>query len=307
MSSGTQYTQSRIINWAEYNQALVNRGSITFWFSDDIKKIWFFHEPKTGRGSFKTYSDMAIQLCLMVKAVFKLPLRALEGFVNSVFSLMGLPLKSPDYSLFSKRGGKLRVEIPRRLMDGPIDVVFDSTGVKIYGEGEWKVREYGASKRRTWRKLHLAVNPDNWDNVAVELTTVDVGDSEALPELAAQLEEQEIDHGYGDGAYDTRDCYDVISLHGGQAVIPPRKNAAYWEKEHPRNQAVSACRKEGRKAWKITVGYHRRSLAETAVYRFKQLIGGTLSTRIPANQGTEAYVGVAVINRMNTLGMPQRA
>jgi len=243
----------------------------------------------------------------MVKAVFRLPLRALEGFVNSVFRLMGLPLNSPDYSLFSKRARTLQVEIPRRLPEGPIDVVFDSTGLKIYGEGEWKVREYGAGKRRTWRKLHLAVNPDNWDNIAVELTTVDVGDSEVLPQLAAQLEEQEIDHGYGDGAYDTRGCYDTLSRHGGQAVIPPRENAAYWEKGHPRNQAVSACRKEGRKAWKITVGYHRRSLAETAVYRFKQLIGGTLSARVPANQGTESYVGVAVINRMNTLGMPKRA
>jgi len=298
---------SRITNRSEYNQALVNRGSITFWFPEDIDKIWFFHEPKTGRGVSKTYSDKAIQTCLMIKTVFKLPLRALEGFINSLFTLMGQPLKSPDYSSFSKRGRTLQVSIPRRLKDKPIDAVFDTTGLKIYGEGEWKVREYGASKHRTWRKLHLVVNPDNWDKVAVELTTVNVGDSEVFPQLIAQLEEQEIAHGYGDGAYDTHGCYDTITKHGGQTIVPPRKNAAYWEKGHPRNQAVSICRKEGRKAWKTQVGYHRRSLAETAVYRFKQLIGGGLSARFPANQGTEAYVGVAVINRMNTLGMPQRA
>lgn len=302
-----QQSSTRIINWKEYNQALVNRGSLTFWFPEDIKEAWFCHEEKTGRGSFKTYSDKAIQICMMVKTTFKLPLRALEGFINSVFRLMGVPLSSPDYSLFSKRAGKLQIQIPRRLPDGPMDVVFDSTGLKVYGEGEWKVRTHGASKRRTWRKLHIGANPENGDYVAVELSTVDVGDGEVLPELAQQLGEQKIRRGYGDGAYDTRACYGAIAKQGGELITPPRENAAYWEAGHPRNEAVAACRKSGRKAWKEEVGYHRRSLAETAVYRFKQLIGACLSARRPDNQGTEAYVGIAVINRMNTLGMPQRA
>lgn len=306
MSSGEQYKNSRIINWKDYNQALVDRGSITFWFPKDISNTWFFHGEKTGRGNFKTYSDMAIQTCLMLKAVFNLRLRSLEGFVNSVFRLMEIPLTSPDYSTFSKRGTTLQVEIPRRLPDGPVDIVFDSTGLKIYGEGEWKVRKHGVGKRRTWRKLHLAATPANWDYVAVELTTEDVGDGEILPELFNQLEEQEIGRGYGDGAYDTRADYAIINSHGGEAVIPPRDNAAYWEAGHPRNLAVAECRKD-RKTWKINIGYHFRSLAETAVYRFKRLVGSCLSARLPENQGTEAYVGVAVINRMNTLGMPQRA
>jgi len=307
MSSGKHYHERRIVNWKAYNQALVNRGSITFWIPEDIDRTWFFRGDKTGRGNFKVYSDTAIQSCLMLKAVFHLTLRSLEGFINSIFGLMRLPLKSPDFSLFSKRAGRLQVVIPRRLPGGRIDVVFDGTGVKIYGEGEWKVREYGAGTRRTWRKLSLAVTPDNWDNVAVELTMVDVGDAEVLPELLEQLGEQEIGRGYGDGAYDTRACYDTIARHGGEAVIPPRDNAAYWEKGHPRNKAVSECRDTSRAAWKIRAGYHFRSLAETAIYRFKRLIGPSLSARNPDNQGTEAYVGIAAINRMNTLGMPQRA
>ena len=188
-----------------------------------------------------------------------------------------------------------------------MDVVFDSTGLKVYGEGEWKVRTHGAGKRRIWRKLHLLSTPENWDYVAVELSTVEVGDSEVLPELLNQLGDQPIAHGYGDGAYDTRACYEAIDAHGGSAVIPPRDNAAYWETGHLRNQAVAECQKVGRKTWKINAGYHFRSLAETAVYRFKKLIGACLSARLPETQGTEAYVGVAVINRMNTLGMPQRA
>ena len=307
MSSGSQYKKSHIINWKEYNKALVNRGDITFWFPKDIGEAWFFHGKKSGRGNFKTYSDTSIQVCLILKAVFHLPLRATEGFVNSIFKLTGLMLKSPDYSLFTKRGGKLSVKIPCRMPAGPVDVVFDSTGLKIYGEGEWKVREYGEGKRRTWRKLHLAVNPENFDNIAVELTMENVGDCEVMPELLNQIGEKEIGRGYGDGAYDTRACYEAIACHGGEAVIPPRDRAAYWEKGHPRNKSVAECRKKGRKTWKIKVGYHLRSLAETAVYRFKQLISPKLSARLLQNQGTEAYVGVAAINCINTPGMPKRA
>lgn len=307
MSAGKKYKESHILNWKEYNQALVNRGSLTFWLPEDVGRLWFSHETKHGRGCFKTYSDAAMQMALMVKAVFKLPLRGLEGFLNSVFKLLGLRLTSPDYSLFSKRARSLEVAIPRRLSGEAIDVMVDGSGLKIYGEGEWKVRQHGASGRRTWRKLHLAVNPQNWDYVAVELTTVEVADGEVLPALLEQLDGQKIRYGYGDGAYDTRTCYQAIAKYGGQAVIPPRRNAAYWEAGHPRNTAVSACRKDGWAAWKLQAGYHRRSLAETAVYRFKQLIGSRLSFRRPDNQATEAYVGIAVLNRMNTLGMPQCA
>lgn len=306
MSSGEQHNPTRIINWSEYNNALVKRGEITFWFSEEIDKVWFFHGDKTGRGSFKTYSDTAIQTCLMVKSVYRLTLRATEGFVNSLFKLMGNPLTAPDYSSLSKRAKSLQVEIPRRLSNKPVEVVFDSTGLKIYGEGEWKVRKHGVGKRRTWRKRHLAVNPDNGDCLGVQLTTVAVGDSEVLPDLLAQCQEQPIHNAYGDGAYDTRECYDVIHQRGGTAVVPPRDNAAYWEAGHPRNEAVSQCRKDSRAEWKKRVGYHRRSVAETAMYRYKQLIGATLAARLPETQGTEAYIGVAVLNRMNTLGMPVR-
>lgn len=306
MSSGAQYKNSRIVNWADYNNALVQRGNIAFWFPDDLAKHWFFHGDKTGRGSFKTYSDDAIQLCLTIKSVFKLTLRATEGFVNSIFQLMKIPLVSPDYSLLSKRAGDLPVNIPQRPTSSPIDIVFDSTGLKVYGEGEWKVRKHGVSKRRTWRKLHLSINPETHDCVGASLTTVEVGDGEVLPELMEQLGQQPIQRAYGDGAYDTRDCYEHIIARQGEAVIPPRKNATYWEKGHPRNQAVAACRKESRAEWKKAVGYHRRSIAENAMYRYKQLIGETLSARKPSNQGTEAYIGVAVMNQMNTLGMPIR-
>jgi hypothetical protein len=308
MSSESERAQRKIINWKEYNQALVNRGSITFWFDRSLTEAWYFHGEKQGRGCFKTFSDTAIQHGLMLKSVFKLPLRALEGFTNSMFKLLNLPLSAPDYSLYSKRARQLSVTIPRRLPEGEaVNVVFDSSGLKVYGEGEWKVRRHGAGKRRRWMKLHVAVNPDNFDYIGVQLSEESVGDSEVLPQLLEQLGEQKLGDALGDGAYDSREDYAAIAQHGGQAVIPPRKNAAYWESGHPRNVAVAACRTQGRKTWKQEVGYHRRSLAETAVYRFKQLIGPRLRARNKANQAAEVYAAIAAINYINTLGLPVRS
>lgn len=306
MSSGAQYKNRRIVNWSDYNRALVQRGSLTFWFPKEVADIWFHREPNAGRGLNKTFSDGAIQTCLMLRAVFKLPLRGLQGFVDSVFALVGLPLRSPNYSVFSKRGRALSVRIPRRLPAGPVDVVVDATGLKIFGEGEWKVRAHGVGKRRTWRKLHLAIDPDSHEILAAELTRVDIGDSEVFPALLEQLGEPELGTVAADGAYDTRECYRAIIDGGGQPLIPPKAGAALWEDGHPRNAAVVACREQGRGAWRRASGYHVRSLVETGMYRYKRLIGPALTARLPETQMTEAYVGIAVLNRMNRLGMPKR-
>ncbi|MCP4363804.1 MAG: IS5 family transposase [Planctomycetes bacterium] len=310
MSEGNQYQERKIINWPEYNQALVNRGSITFWFDRDIEKVWFHKKTgPTGRGLDKTFSDAALQACLMLRMHYKLTLRSMEGFVNSLFALLGLALSCPDYTLFSKgRGRQLQVAIARRLPKGPVDIVVDSTGLKVYGEGEWKVRKHGVSKRRTWRKLHLGINPDNHDIVMVELTKETVSDCEVFPDLMEQLGDQPIGQVSGDGAYDNHPCYDAILERGGTPVIPPRKDAVEWEADHPRTQAVKACKTaEGRKDWKRQSGYHRRSLSETAMYRYKQLIGPMLRARAFATQQVEVHAAVAVLNRINTLGMPKRA
>jgi hypothetical protein len=308
MSSGAQHHPTRITNWPEYNRALVQRGALTFWFPEDIGTIWFHREGHEGRGLSKTFSDAALQVCLMLRLVYKLPLRGLEGFVNSLFELLRLPLKSPDFSVFSKRGRHLRVLLPRQLPAGPLHIVVDSTGLKVFGEGEWKVRQHGVGKRRTWRKLHLGVDAVTLEVVAVELTEAGVADPDVLPALLAQVEDEDAVIGQvsGDGAYDTRGCYDAIAERQAQPCIPPRETAVPWEESHPRTAAVTACRELGRATWKQAVGYHRRSVVETAMYRYKQLIGPHLRARLVSTQQCEAYVAVAVLNRMNRLGMPER-
>ena len=246
-------------------------------------------------------------MCLTFKAVFHLAYRQTEGFVNSVFALGGIGLKAPDYTALAKRAKHLEVAIPVLARDEPVHVVVDSTGLKVYGEGEWKVRQHGIGKRRTWRKLHLAVDAEHHEILGVELTRLETADCEVLPALLQQSADQPLASISGDGAYDTRDTYREAEARGATAVVPPRSGAALWEPGHPRNAAVEACRTQGRSAWKRSVGYHRRSHAETAMFRYKQILGPCLTARLPDTQITEAYVGVSVLNRMNRLGLPKRA
>jgi hypothetical protein len=178
MSSGAQYQDRRIINWSEYNGALTDRGSLTFWLGEDLPELWFNRAPKApgSRGLHRTFSDQAIQRCLTFKAVFHLAYRQTEGFVNSVFALGGIGLKAPDYTALAKRAKHLEVTIPVLARNEPVHVVVDSTGLKVYGEGEWKVRQHGIGKRRTWRKLHLAVDAERHEILGVQLTCLESAD-----------------------------------------------------------------------------------------------------------------------------------
>ena len=182
-------------------------------------------------------------------------------------------------------------------------LVLDATGLKVYGEGEWKVHKHGKEKRRTWRKLHLGVDTASQHILCAELSLEQVHDSQLLPILLRPLR-RAVKQVSADGAFDTRQCYDEIERKRAIATVPPRRNARLWEAEHPRNEAVDAQRAGQLAAWKHTSGYHQRSLAETAMWRYKALTGSTLRMRDYDNQHTEAMARVAVVNKMTRLGMP---
>jgi len=292
-------------NWPEYNQALVNRGSITFWIDEEAIKSWVCesHHGKRGRGF--QFSDTAIVTALMVKRVFKLSLRALQGFMDSIFSLMKVPLKCPNYSSISKRAKRVNVSIKMPVRGEIKHLAIDATGLKVFGEGEWKTKKHGAEKRRVWRKLHLAVDVETHQIVCAELSLSNVTDGEALPALLKQTH-RKIKSISGDGAYDTRLCYEAIKSKKATPIIPPRIGAAYWEHGHPRNQAVAYQKIYGSNAeWKSESDYHRRSISETAMYRFKTLMGANLSLRDYDAQVGEAYAAVRALNKLTGLGMPK--
>jgi len=243
-----------------------------------------------------------------------LPLRALEGFIASLVRLRKLPLPVPCYTQICRRAKALGQEIKKLSNKRPTDIVFDSTGMKIYGEGEWKVKIHGKNKRRTWRKIHLAVCPDSHDIILGCLTENNVSDSEVIPSMQKKLPKT-IKRSYGDGAYDKEGCYQAFFKGLIEPIVPPQEKAVLQDEEskpwqESRNNAIWEIRGLGgddaaRKLWKILKGYHRRSLGETAIYRLKTLFGGSLKSRKMSNQKAEVYSRCLAINRMNSLGMPK--
>ena len=215
---------------------------------------------------------------------------------------------TPHYSTCCRRQRTLNVCIPRTPSSKARHLVVDSTGLKVFGEGEWKVRQHGYSKRRTWRKLPVAVDAVTQEIVATLVTTNAVGDGEVLPNLLDQVPEP-IDQVSADGSYDTRTCHEVIAERPARAAIPPRENAQPWEPNpdgtvHPRTAILQHIKQVGLAQWKKESSYHRRSLAETAMCRLKTLFGAQLKARSFDAQVAEAYIRCAALNTMTRLGMP---
>jgi len=296
----------RIRNWKDYNKALANRGSITFWFDEDSISSWLNHSKSGKRGKPRTYGDACIQCMLLLKGVYHLPQRATFGLVCSLTRLMNLDLPVPHPSILSRRASSLDVVLPRLNKSEPLHVLVDATGLKVFGEGEWKVRTHGVGKRRTWRKLHIAMDEATGEILALVASTSNVSDKAVLPNLMEQIT-GEIAQLTGDGGYDYADCYEAIAERKARAVIPPRRTGRLHpqdERLRARDKSLGRIRKVGRKKWKKESKYHRRSLVETAMMRVKTIFGGSLSSRRFQNQATEMTVRCAALNRMTHLGMP---
>lgn len=299
----------RVKNWSEYEKALVQRGSIAFWLSNDIEQSWLYNGEKQ-RGSQFDYSDKAIEIMLTLKEVFHLTNRSVEGFVRSLFVMMKIELPVPDHSTLSRRGKTLKVKLPKKA-SGSLNLVLDSTGLKIYGEGEWKVRKHGYSKRRTWRKLHLGAEPESGEIQAMLLTENSVSDDAVVKKLLEQIE-QTLLACAADGAYDKRKVYDALNKHSSEIeiLVPPRKNARIWQhgnsKAEPlkRDENLRYIRKHGRQHWKEDSGYHMRSLVETTMFRLKTIFGDELSARLLETQTTQALIRCLALNKMTHLEMP---
>jgi hypothetical protein len=297
----------KVRNWHEYNEALKRRGSLIVWVEEEALKEWEA-KPTGKRGAQPLYSDLAITSTLTIGKVYGQKLRQTQGLVDSLFNLMRLDLDVPNYTTLSRRGATVTVHLPKDEKEG-VTLLLDSTGLKVFGEGEWKVRKHGYSKHRTWRKFHVGVTPEG-EIRAVELTGNETGDNETVPALLAQ-EESAIDAVGADGAYDTRDVYDLCRERKiAKVLIPPQKNAKIWQHgdssspPHPRDENLRAIRKTSRERWKNDSGYHVRSLVETLMFRYKTIFGDRLDARNMPRQKTEALVKSSILNRMLKLGMP---
>lgn len=288
------------INWKKYNRELINRGSITLWFNPNDTASWYAqNEARRGR-PFK-YSLIAIEILIMIKVRFGMPLRAIQGFAESLFGLVDKNIDVPNYTTLSRRMGSIEVNLTDELEEGgELDVVIDSSGLKVYGEGEWKVKIHGRQKHRTWRKIHLAVNPKNNKILTAALSTNDFKDSDLFQDLLEDIDN--FSTVAADGAYDANHCFDYVEGRKASAIIPPRKNAKISKRgsQKQRDKNIRSIRASGRKNWKVEKGYHKRSLSETAVWRIKSLSGDKLRSRKFENQATEALMKCKIVNKMKT-------
>jgi hypothetical protein len=303
---GRPKTRYRTRNWREYDRGLISRGDLTVWISPDL--AWHAAEGTGRRGRPRVFTDGAIQTVLTLKVLYQLPLRAAQGMAGSLIRLAGLDWRTPHYSTLSRRQKDLTVVIPYRPRGGPLHLVIDSTGLKVLGEGEWNVRKHRADKRRVWRKVHLVIDADSHEVRAVEVTDHRHGDGEIVPGLLTQLPKAErIGLISGDWAYDTRGVYEASTSRAATLVVPPRRNGKPWKARTTgateRNETLRAIKRLGRRLWKRWSGYHRRSLAETAMSLLKRL-DERLAARDPARQVAEVQIRCAILNTFNALGMP---
>lgn len=306
-------SQYKVRNWPEYNESLKKRGSLSLWISEDAIEKW--QSPKTPHfiGAPQQYSDDAILCMMTLKVVYGLPYRQLIGFILSIFAFMKVILKVPHFTTVAARAKLLGKHFKRLSKVSPSDLVFDSSGFKIYGEGEWKVRQHGKQKRRRWKKFHIGVCPTTHEVIVAEVTELETADCEIGPKLLKKAP-QSVKKAIGDGAYDTWECYKSAYEKGQKLIVPPREGAIFNEREEEwqkgRNDAV--CQiiglgndEEARRLWKKLVGYHKRSLAETGFSRLKGIFGPELFSKCIDNQEVELNLKAYVLNKMTRQGMPK--
>ncbi len=302
----------RVQNWPEYDRALQQRGSLTVWVTPEALAAW--QPPRTGqRGRPRDYSDVAIETGHLLRLAFGRPWRQTEGLLRSITALLGWEVGVPDHTTFARRspGLALAAALTRaQARGGPVHVVIDATGLKVFGAGEWLEEQHGARGKRVWRKLHLAVDPDSGEILACALTTNEEGDASQVAPLLDQIPGP-IRSVTADGAYDGEPVYRAVGerspthrwpSHPARATAAPSTEAETAPSQ--RDQHLRLIRERGRLGWQRAVGYGRRALGETAMSRYKALIGRGLRARSLPAQKTEARVSCTVLNRMTGLGMP---
>ncbi|QRM33194.1 IS5 family transposase [Microvirga sp. VF16] len=298
----------RVTNWAEYDTALRQRGSLTVWFTEEAIAAWRA-EPRTTRGGQPHYSALAIRTALTLRAVFRLALRQTEGLIGSILQLLGLDLAVRDHSTLSRWAEML--EMPRPVSRGePVYLLVDSTGLRLCGSGEWLAEKHGTRRRRSWRKLHIGVDAETGQILATELTPHDVDDGSQIEPLLDQITGS-LASLTGDGADDQAGVYGTVDQRHpeAQVVVPPRSTAVPSDMAEStptqRDRHLQSIAERGRMGWQQRSGYTRRALVETSISRFKRVIGDALGSRTEPRRATEVAIAVHALNCMLEFGRPK--
>lgn len=301
-------------NWPEYNSALVNRGYLTLFVSKDFAKTWYVkynEDSQRKRGGQAKYTNEAIKALLSLRFVFHQPLRAMEGFAKSLVAMMNLDIAIPDYSTLCLKFKEMNIKLPLLTKDRAGHVVsVDSTGVKIHGQGEWNRKKHSQTDRREWVKVHLAIDNEHMQILAVESTADDVHDCEMFNQLIDQLPDS-IDKVLGDGAYGTIGAYKKSDDNGINLVALPKiTDVVDFKLIEPhilqRNNNVAYFQDKGLYAWANKNDYWARNRVETTMSRFKTTFSGSLASRKVESQKNEIVLKCEILNIfMNVRGDSQ--
>jgi hypothetical protein len=262
---------------------LKRRGSLTVWFTDEAIQAWRA-EPRTTPGGQPHYSALAITTALTMRMVFGLGLRQTEGLIGSIIGLLGLDLAVPDHSTLSRRGKTLEMPPLRRTSSGPLHLLVDSTGLKLGGAGEWLIEKHGTSRRRSWRKLHIGVDADSGEIVAVAVTRKEIDDAAMVDALLEQIADPIVSF-TADGDYDQNRVSQAVAERNPDAtvIVPPRAGAVASASAETaptqRDRHLRMIAERGRMAWQKASGYNLRAKVEASIGCYKRVICNALRSR----------------------------
>jgi hypothetical protein len=282
--------------WSKYNKSLINRGSINFWFSKESCKKWKAKNSKKFGRPF-IFSDDWIKALLVLRFVFKLPLRQLQGFATSLLDMQKISAIIPHYSCICKRAKNMANTLPKKKVT---DIVFDTSGVRIYESGEWKKEKYGC--HRKWRKLHVAIDLKTKEIIYSKLTSASKHDLSQIDEVMLCLNRRK-GKVLIDGIADQHELYRKCEEYNKQLLTPPRKGSIMNESNETRNDAIKIIRAlggdlEAKSLWGKLTGYNQRSQIETLFSRWKRILGETLKSKLESTTTNEVYIKSLIMNRM---------
>ncbi len=173
----------QLTNSKEYNNSLKQRGRLDFWIDKSILKQWKYRGQRK-RGGKVIYSDVLIEMILILSHVYSLPLRQTEGFVSSLLSISENSLKVPDYTTLCRRRQVLDVRSKLKKWNNRDNIVFaiDASGLKCCGEKEWMQSKQRRTRRRKFIKIHTGINVETREIIYNKLTSSNVSDMAVFPE-----------------------------------------------------------------------------------------------------------------------------
>jgi Transposase DDE domain len=288
-------------DWSNYNRELVNRGKINFWISPQLLETWKAKKQKKNGRSF-IYGEELIKTMCFIRFKFHLSLRETEGFFLSLTALLVYMSKVPCYTQICRR--MKTISLPSELLQkrNVTDIVLDTTGLKVYGAGEWRAKKY-KSKRR-WKKLHLGMDLESGKLILAEITNEYVHDTQYL-EKALKKANRRKGKVLFDGIADSKRCYQMAQKYNKLLLTPPKTGAVLRKESgyEKRNEAIQIIQglggdKQAKSIWSKLIGYNKRVMVESMVSRWKQLFGGSLKSHCERRRKVEVQLKAQMINRV---------